>query len=254
MSGITKAIGKAFSRLDGKKVAGAALAAVAGYYLSGGFDTGSDLGADVAPGGGDESAGLNLNPTPTNTNTMDTGGSTDFGGTTPLPMPDTSATDAANAADVPGPGAADSSPTPSYTSPSPAAQADASTISNGGGAPQPQAAAQSQPPAPAGPAAPAPTTSQPTPPVGAPRAPSLSGTMSWLKSLSAPAQAALMGTVAGGAGALMNALSQKHAQEFALEKENRERADFTRRGAVPAFGQNTFTPNGPGIINIARGQ
>jgi hypothetical protein len=253
MSGIVRSIGKVFSRIDGKQFATGLAIAAGAYYLSG-MATGSfgDSADGVAPGGGDESANLNMNPE--STGTMDTAGSNGFGGTQPLPTPSPELTNMATVPDTPVPGVADAAAQvqpPSATVPPPVAAP-----------PTPAPAAPTQP-APAGPSAPAPTGSvaSVTPaPVSdlstQPKTPSLpQGTNvgEWFKSLSPAAQAALAGGVAGGAGAIMNAIAAKNAQDFAFEREQRARDDVTRRGAISAFSDGAIKPRS-GIINGVRGR
>lgn len=254
MSGIAHT----FERVVHSNVGKGILAAVAAYYVSGvasgSFDSSSADG--VAPGGGDESAGLSMNPGDTSIGanaTNEAGGGLDMGGTVP---------DASTSPPIPdmpeqlaGPG---SGYTPTADTGAPAG-------------PAPQAAAQPAPSAPVvAPGSPDTATGAPQGNAGLPPvtdrstpAPSsalsnlggdrLTATSNWFKSLSPAAQAALMGGVAGGAGALMTALSQKHAQEFQLEHEQRGREDIQRRGQIPAFSSTAITPNSGGIINMARG-
>lgn len=80
----------------------------------------------------------------------------------------------------------------------------------------------------------------------------INGAADWFRSLSPGAQAALAKGIAGGAGALMQALAQRNQLEAQREREEREREDRRRRGAIPAFG-SAFTPKPSGIINGARG-
>lgn len=85
--------------------------------------------------------------------------------------------------------------------------------------------------------------------------------LSWFQSLSPGAQAILAGGVAGGAGALMSALSQRHMIEYQKErdeqqhtwdvdKEQRARDDYARRHHVMATPDGAFKPKG--IIDAHR--
>jgi hypothetical protein len=240
MSGIVKSIGKVFSRVAKSNVGKGVLAAAAVYYL-GGMASGSfGDAATAAASAGDESAGLNMNPM--DTGTMDTGGSNGFGGTVPLdtpPQPNVSAADVTPplAPITPAPAPA---PVQAVPAPTPAAQP---------AAPQPSLAST---PAPAA-AAPAASATQPAPAgtVGNLGDGVINGTAKWFKSLSPGAQAAIAGGVAGGAGALMNALAMRHAEEFQRERDDRARDDHMRRTQVPVIASDSYTPRS-GIIDAVR--
>lgn len=278
MSGIVRSIGKAFSRIDGKQFV-TGLAVAAGAYYLGGMATGSFAdGTSSGLSSGDESAGLNMNPGDTSfaaNASNESGGGLDMGGTTPLPTPSQEVSNMATPPDSSvQPGAFDSDGTPGYApANTPAAAAVPPSTTPAVPAPtQAQAPVQSTPapetPTPTGPAsgpsspAPAGSTTAQTPSAVKDLSTSVAKTPSlpqgtnvgqWFKSLSPAAQAAIAGGVAGGAGAVMNAIAAKNAQEFQTDREQRTRDDVIRRGAITAFGDGAIKPK-RGIINSVRGQ
>lgn len=250
MSGITKSIGRAFKRLDGKTVASAALLAVGGYYLAGGFDSAASgvAATDAAESGGTlalDAAGTGVTPTDAASAPLDfTGNSTPLPEPGPMDLGSTTGVDPGVEANtgltVPPDPTATSAPAPTSTpTPDTSQPAPSPTASQGSSAPVAQT-----------------STSTSLPPVvdkSASASNTRSGhTMDWFKNLSPAAQMAIAGTAAGGAGAIMNALAQKHAQEFQYEQEQRKRDDVIRRGQVPAFAAGGLTP-GRGIIDMTRG-
>lgn len=216
MSGLVKSIGKSFKRLSKSKVARGILIAAAIYYLGGmasnamGNPDGAQLSAT-----GDASVGI-----PADGEALPTG-----------PPPDSwSAGDAVDTgADV----------TAGLEPPAPAAPAQVQ-------APTVAAPAPTQPEQPA--AVPAPAS---TPAPVADRSTTLgkpgdaSGNQgAWFKGLSPGAQAIIAGGVMGGAGATMQALGTKSAQEDARAREDRARADKIRRGSIQPYAPGAFRQRG----------
>lgn len=83
------------------------------------------------------------------------------------------------------------------------------------------------------------------------KAGALNSAATWFDKLTPNGKAILARGVAGGASALMQALSQQHALDFQKKRDEQAREDKMRRGQIPAFGENAYQPKG--IIDGARG-
>jgi hypothetical protein len=176
------------------------------------------------------------------TGTMDTAGSTGFGGTTPLDAgAPTGTMDTAGSSGFGGTTPIDAgAPTGAPTVPDAA----------------PAGGPAAQAPAPVSSAA----TAQPSTGI-VNTARNAAGSISdWYGNLSPGARMVVNQGVSTAGRAAMTALSQRNAQQFQHEQEQRQRDDVIRRGKVPVFAPSAFTPKQPvgqpksgGIINTVKG-
>jgi type IV secretory pathway VirB10-like protein len=196
----------AFKRLDGKKVGLGLLAAAALYYLTG-LSSGSFDQTDTS----DTSGGGEAPPVPVNTPEE---------ATAPVAMP------------TPEPSSPPPAPAAPQAPPAPAAQPTQGMPAQG--------MAQQQ--------APTPATAAATP-SGSLKLdnaePGVIGkSAKWFAGLSPGAQAILAAGTAGGAGALMQSLAMKSAQEDADKRNEMAREDKKRRESIPSFSLGAFRKPG----------
>lgn len=225
MSGLVKGIQKSFKKLSKSKVVKGILIAAAVYYLGG--MAANAMGDSAASGAQSWSAG----------DAIDMGSD--------VPDPGGTSWAAGDAIDAGGEVFAEA-PAPEVTAglEAPVQAPQVAQVEAPKAAEPPQTAAV-QPPA----STPAPVVDRSTT-LG--KAGDNSGSQgAWFKGLSPGAQAIIAGGITGGAGAALQALGTKSAQEDAKAREDRAREDKIRRGSIRPYGASAFTPKG--IINGGRG-